>query len=149
MRTRPAVTNLSGPAFAETLRWSPSALRVYAPPQFPMTTFRGRLLFVMFLLAFGPAAAQQEPTFSAESNVVLVPTLVMDAKGNAVYGLRARDFLIEDNGVEQVSHLDETAEAQPVSVMIAIQCGRRAAREFTRMQGLASMLQPVLSAPNT
>jgi VWFA-related protein len=73
----------------------------------------------------------------------------MDAKGNAVYGLQVKDFIIEDDGVEQVSHLDEAAEAQPVSVMIAIQCGRRAAREFTRMQGLASMLQPVLSASNT
>ena len=114
-----------------------------------MTTFRGRLLFVMFLLVFGPAAAQQEPTFSAESNVVVVPTLVMDTKGNAVYGLKARDFIIEDDGVEQVSHLDEAAEAQPVSVVVAIQCGRRAAREFARMRGLSSMLQPVLSAPNT
>jgi len=64
-----------------------------------MTTFRGRLLFVMFLLVVGPAAAQQEPTFSAESNVVVVPTLVMDTKGNAVYGLRAKDFIIEDDGV--------------------------------------------------
>jgi VWFA-related protein len=81
--------------------------------------------------------------------VVVVPTLVIDAKGNAVYGLQARDFIIEDDGVEQVSHLDEAAEAQPVSVVVAIQCGRRAAREFARMQGLASMLQPVLSAPHT
>jgi VWFA-related protein len=114
-----------------------------------MTTFSASLHFVMFLLVFGPAAAQQEPTFSAESNVVLVPTLVMDAKGNAVYGLQARDFIIEDDGVEQISHLDEAGEAQPVSIIVAIQCGRRAAREFARMQGLASMLQPVLSAPQT
>jgi VWFA-related protein len=115
----------------------------------PMTTFTASLHFAMLLLVFAPAVAQQVPTFSAESNVVVVPTLVMDAKGNAVYGLQARDFIIEDDGVEQVSHLDEAAEAQPISVIVAIQCGRRAAREFTRMQGLASMLQPVLSAPHT
>jgi VWFA-related protein len=115
-----------------------------------MRTFTASLHFVMFLLMFGPATAQQEePTFSAESNVVLVPTLVTDAKGNAVYGLQARDFIIEDDGVEQVSHLDEAAEAEPVSVVVAIQCGRRAAREFVRMRGLASMLEPVLSAPHT
>src|SRR2546426_8501033 len=114
-----------------------------------MNTFEPSLRIVMFLLLFVSAAAQQEPTFSAESNVVLVPTLVTDAKGNAVYGLQAGDFIIEDDGVEQVSHLDEAAEAAPVSVIVAIQRGRRAAREFVRMRGLASMLEPVLSAPHT
>jgi hypothetical protein len=39
----------------------------------------------MFLLAFGPALAQQEQTFSSRSNLVLVPTLVKDAMGNVVY----------------------------------------------------------------
>ena len=54
------------------------------------------------MLVFGHAAAPQEPTFNAQSNVVLVPTLVRDAKGNVVYGLQARDFIIEDNGVGNV-----------------------------------------------
>jgi hypothetical protein len=47
------------------LAWSPSALRVYSPPESLMTT-PASLPFVVFLLVFGPAAAQQEPTFSAE-----------------------------------------------------------------------------------
>ena len=33
--------------------------------------------------------------------------------------------------------------------MIAVQCGRRARREFDRMRGLPSMLEPVLSQPDT
>ena len=103
----------------------------------------------MFLVIFGSAAAPQEPTFNAQSNVVLVPTLVRDAKGNVVYGLQAKDFVIEDDGVEQAPYLDEAAEAEPVSVVIAVQRGRRAWREFARMRGLPSMLEPVLSQPDT
>ena len=109
-----------------------------------MNTFQTSLHVVMFMLVFGPAAAPQEPTFNAQSNVVLVPTLVRDASGNVVYGLQAKDFIIEDDGVEQAPYLDEAAEAEPVSLMIAVQTGRRAWREFARMQGVASMLDPVL-----
>jgi VWFA-related protein len=113
-----------------------------------MNTLRTSVHILTFLLAFGPASAQQEPTFSAESNVVLVPTLVRDEKGDPVYGLRAQDFVIEDDGVEQAVHLDEAAEAAPVSMVIAVQCGRRANREFPRMRGLSAMLEPVLSEEN-
>jgi VWFA-related protein len=74
-----------------------------------------------------------------------VPTLVRDAAGNAVYGLRAQDFIIEDDGVEQAVHLDDPAEAAPISLVIAVQCGRRAKREFGRMAGLAALLDPILS----
>jgi VWFA-related protein len=110
-----------------------------------MNTRKACILVVIFLVAFATAGAPQEPTFKAESNVVLVPTLVRDEKGNTVYGLRAEDFVIEDDGAEQVVQLDETAEAAPVSLVIAVQRGRRANREFPRMRGLSAMLDPVLS----
>jgi VWFA-related protein len=101
------------------------------------------LLVILLLLDF--AAGQQEPSFSSQGNLVPVPTLVRDAAGNAVYGLHAQDFIIEDDGVEQAVHLDEAAEAEPISLVIAVQCGRRAEREFGRMAGLAAMLDPVFS----
>jgi len=100
---------------------------------------------VTLLLLFGAASGQQEPSFSSQGNLVPVPTLVRDAAGNAVYGLQAQDFIIDDDGVEQAVHLDEAAEAEPISLVIAVQCGRRAEREFSRMTGLAAMLDPVLS----
>src|SRR6266436_5920038 len=100
---------------------------------------------VMLLLLFGAASGQQEPSFRSQGNLVPVPTLVRDAAGNAVYGLRAQDFIIEDDGVEQAVHLDETADAEPISLVIAVQVGRRAQREFGRMAGLAAMLDPILS----
>ena len=72
------------------------------------------------------AAGQEEPTFRTQSNVVLVPALVRDKAGEAVYGLQAKDFIIEDDGVAQTVHLDEAAESEPVSLVVAVQCGRRA-----------------------
>jgi len=113
-----------------------------------MNIFRASLHILMFVLVFGPATAQQGPTFSSQSNLVLVPTMIRDDKGNIVYGLHAQDFIIEDDGIGQAVHLDEAAEAAPVSLVIAVQCGRRAWREFARMRGVASMLDPILSDKN-
>jgi VWFA-related protein len=93
-------------------------------------------------------AAPQESTFKTQSNLVSVPTLVRDSNGNAVYGLHAEDFIVEDDNVKQTVQLDETSESGPISLVIAVQCGRRASREFARINGLASMLDPVLNEPN-
>jgi hypothetical protein len=76
-------------------------------------------LFVILMTRF--MLAQQEPSFTSRANLVPVPTLVRDSKGNAVYGLHAEDFIIEDDGVPQTSHLDETAEVEPLSLVIAVQ----------------------------
>lgn len=114
-----------------------------------MRFFKSSLRTLVFIVVVGLGAVPQEPTFNAQSNVVLVPTLVRDAKGNVVYGLQARDFVIEDDGVEQTPYLDEAAEAEPISLMIVVQRGRRAWREFDRMRGLPAMLEPVLNQPDT
>lgn len=100
---------------------------------------------MLLLLLSSTASAQEQPSFVARANLVPVPTLVRDANGNAVYGLHAQDFIIEDNGVPQAVHLDEAAEAEPLSIMIAVQRGGRANREFNRIGSLASMLDPVLT----
>jgi len=89
----------------------------------------------------------QTPVFRAQSNVVLVPALVKDSHGKILYGLEAKDFILEDNGVEQTVQLDEVAESQPISVIVAVQVGRRADHELPRMIGLASMLDPILNQP--
>jgi len=73
--------------------------------------------------------------------------LVKDDHGQVIYSLRADDFILEDDGVRQSVRLDRIAESEPVSVVIAVQCGRRASREFSRMQGLSSMLSPVFGVP--
>src|SRR5580704_358629 len=76
------------------------------------------LLLLLSLLASGGVLAclSQETTLHSQSNVVVIPALVKGAKGEIVYGLEARDFLVEDDGVEQAVHLDEAAEGQAVSM---------------------------------
>jgi VWFA-related protein len=104
------------------------------------------LLCVLFTVV---GAQLEEPRFTAESNVVLVPTLVRDQNGDPVYGLSSDDFIVEDDGALQSVRLDEEAEGGPISMMIAIQRGRRAKHEFSRIRGLGSMLDPILRQPQT
>jgi VWFA-related protein len=66
-----------------------------------------------------------------------------------IYGLQADDFIIEDEGKAQSVRLDQSVESEPVSVVVVVQCGRRASREFSRMKGLAAMLNPGFGAPGS
>jgi len=100
-------------------------------------------LLVFTLLTGG--ARTQETTLRSQSNIVIVPALVKDQQGGIVHGLQVKDFIVEDNGVEQPAHLDEAPEGQPISLVVALQRGGRAYAEFPRMQGLKSMLDPLFS----
>lgn len=110
---------------------------------------RSALLLSTLIFSGAQFGTPQETTFKTQSNLVSVPTMVIGQDGNPVYGLRADDFVIEDDGVPQLVHLDDSAETEGLSLVIAVQCGRRARREFDRMKGLASMLDPALNEPNT
>src|SRR5580704_9889673 len=112
-----------------------------------------RVLLVALLAADGAPAqdtpaqdTQAQDTIHTQSNVVIVPALVKNAKGEAVYGLGAKDFVVEDDGVEQPVRLDEAAEGSAMSLVIAIQRGRRANYEFPRIRGLSAMVDPMLEA---
>ena len=91
----------------------------------------------------GSALCQE--TIHSQSNVVVIPALVKSGQGEVVYGLGAKDFVVEDDGIEQAVRLDEIVEGQPVSMVIAIQRGRRADYEFPRMRGLSAMLEPLVA----
>jgi VWFA-related protein len=99
----------------------------------------------LLLLFLAVAAYSQETTLHTQSNVVLVPALVKTADGEVAYGLHAKDFVIEDDGVEQPARMDETPDSQIVSIVVAIQIGRRANYEFPRIKGLPAMLEPIVS----
>ena len=105
--------------------------------------------FFFISLSCLATAFAQEATLRSRSNLVLIPTLVKDQQGGIVYGLEAKDFVVEDNGVEQPARLDEAPEGQPVSLVLAIQKGGRAACEFPRMQGLRTMLSPLFALGTT
>lgn len=103
---------------------------------------------VLLVVACG-AIGQEIPTLRSQSNVVLVPALVKDQDGQVIYGLTADDFVIEDDGVPQAVELEDSVESDPVSVILVIQTGRRASREFSRIQGLSALVSPLLDQPHT
>jgi VWFA-related protein len=96
-----------------------------------------------FLLMLISGLAIGQDIIRTQTTVVLVPTLVKDSKGNTVVGLEAADFVIEDNGVPQELKLDETPLVEPISLVVAVQRGGSAVREFGRMEGLGTMLDPL------
>jgi VWFA-related protein len=100
---------------------------------------------LLFLLLCG-GAVSQEITLHSQSNVVIIPALVKSANGEVVYGLGPKDFVVEDDGVEQTIRVDEAAEGSAVSLVVAIQRGRRADYEFPRIRGLSAMLDPMVEA---
>ncbi|MFL6313662.1 MAG: hypothetical protein ACJ71W_16300 [Terriglobales bacterium] len=83
---------------------------------------------------------QEIPSLRTQSNIVFVPTLVKDKAGKLVFGLQPKDFIIEDDGVEQQVSMDEAEPQEAVSLVIAIQIGRTAVHEFQRMEGLSRLL---------
>jgi VWFA-related protein len=101
------------------------------------------LLFAALLCS---GALAQETTFHSQTNVVVIPALVKSAKGEVVYGLGAKDFIVEDDGVEQTVRLDEMDEGSQLSLVVAVQRGGRASYEFPRIRGLSAMLDPLLEA---
>lgn len=88
----------------------------------------------------------QEPTFHGQSNIVLVSALVKDASGEPVFGLKAENFIVEDDGVAQQIRLDEMADSEPLSLVVAIQRGRTAKLESERIHTLSTLLDPILGS---
>ena len=83
----------------------------------------------------------QESSLTVQSNLVLVPALVQDAKGGVLYGLTAEQFVLKDNGVPQTVRLEDTGKAPPLSLVVVVQCSRDAWRQQDNLRGLANMVE--------
>jgi len=74
------------------------------------------------------------------SNLVFLPTRVQTKQGEPIYGLTADRFIVEDNGVPQSVKVDEDPSSEGLSLVVAVQCGRSAPREFGKIRGLGAMI---------
>lgn len=74
------------------------------------------------------------------TNVVLVPTLVEKDHGQVVYGLKASDFELTDNGVPQKLRVEEEMDTAPVALVVAVEQGRMAGLEFDKIAKLGPLL---------
>jgi len=87
-----------------------------------------------------PATADQPYTLQTSAKIVLVPTTV-SLKGQIIYGLKANQFHITDNGVDQPVTLDEDADSLGLSLVVAVQCSRMAIMEYEKLEGLPELLE--------
>ena len=89
-------------------------------------------------------------TLQVQSQLVLVPTTVETSRGEVIYGLKASQFLTEDNGARQDVRLEDTAgEARPLSLVVVVQCSRSAEREFPKLRGIAAMISALVGEAPT
>jgi VWFA-related protein len=99
---------------------------------------RYRCLLAALTVTLGLLAADQclarrqtnSPTVRSESTVVLGPTLVKARAGDIVHGLTAKDFVVEDNGIEQAVRLDDSPDSTSFSIVVAVEVGRDATLLF-------------------
>jgi VWFA-related protein len=99
--------------------------------------------------ASAPDAASQTnsqtnpPTASitVRSSLVVVPALVRTKSGELVYTLKASDFILTDDGVEQPLHLEQDTSDQPLALVIVVQTGGYGAAHLDQYQDLGPMLE--------
>jgi hypothetical protein len=102
------------------------------------------LLFASWAIPLSGQTDGSSATFRTQSNLILLPTRVQARGGETVYGLKAEQFFVEDNGVRRSIHLDEDDEIPPgLSLVVAIQCSRSASLEFGKLAGLGTMIEAI------
>ena len=106
-----------------------------------------RLHLGLLLILLAPVAraqdTQQPYTLQTQSNVVLIPTTVQTKKGDMLYGLKATQFVVEDNGIPQTIRLDEDTDSLGLSLVVAVQCSRAAMAEFAKLRGIGTMVDAI------
>jgi VWFA-related protein len=75
--------------------------------------------------------------------------LVEKHDGGILYGLKAGDFLLDDNGVAQKVRVQEELDTAPVSLVVAVEQGGASVLEFDKFAKLGPLLQLFLSDPRS
>jgi VWFA-related protein len=92
-----------------------------------------------------PGAHGGTTTLHVTANEVLVPTLVEKPGGGVVYGLKPRDFVLEDNGVAQKIRVQEEMDTAPVALVVAVEMGGASVLEFDKLAKMGPLLDLFLS----
>lgn len=89
--------------------------------------------------------AQQQPPFRTELREVQIPVTVSDAKTANVEGLKARDFLVLDDGTPRPITLDTFGVgAAPISLVIAVQTAAISKPALAKVRRIGGMIQPLI-----
>jgi VWFA-related protein len=86
----------------------------------------------------------QTATLTVRSSLVVVPALVRTKSGQLVYTLKAKDFLLTDNGVPQRLHLEQDTGGEPLALVICVETGGTGADHLADYQNLGPMLDAMV-----
>lgn len=108
---------------------------------------RALLLLLLPAPALAPAQSppRPAPTITATTTLVLAPTLVRSLSGDLIPGLRAEDFRLTDNGVPQIVSIEDTTR-QPLAVVVLMQTGASAPRQFANYRNLTPLLENMMGS---
>jgi VWFA-related protein len=84
------------------------------------------------------------PTVRTQTNVVLVPALVRNAKGEPVFTLKAGDFMVTDDGIKQTLKVDEETGSEPLALVIAVETGGAGRNKLQSYRNLGTLLGAVV-----
>jgi len=109
---------------------------------------RGILVGLQIAVCLGTLLAQARSQRAPETDVsirttarlVLAPAIVRGRSGEFVSGLRSEDFELSDNGAVQTLRVEQTT-GQPVALVVVMQTGDGALREFQNYQTLTRLLK--------
>src|SRR5580704_13933564 len=125
-----------------------------------------RILLTMFLLSCAcvlaaqqlppveppkpmPNAEGEAPNLRVSTTEVLVPTLVEKKGGGILYGLKPKDFVLDDNGVAQKIKVQEEMDTAPVALVVAVEQGGVSVLEFDKLAKLGPLLDVFLADPRS
>jgi VWFA-related protein len=91
-----------------------------------------------------PVQEDLTPMIRSTSSLVMVPVLVRSASGELVTNLAPSDFKVTDNGVEQ--KVLEEASSGPFSVVVLMQTGGAAARQFQNYRTFNTLLSSMMGS---
>jgi VWFA-related protein len=96
-----------------------------------------------------PGTAPNAQTLQVTTTEVLVPTLVEKKDGDVIYGLKASDFVVEDDGVPQKIRVQEEMDTAPVALVVAVEEGGASVLEFDKLAHLGPLLDEFLAEPDS
>ena len=123
--------------------------------------FAGALLLARSVAAFAQQLPPVEPpqpmpvpqgetaNLRVTTTEVLVPTLVEKRGGGILYGLKAGDFVLEDNGVPQKIRVQEEMDTAPVALVVAVEQGGASVLEFDKLAKMGPLLDVFLTDPRS
>jgi VWFA-related protein len=91
-------------------------------------------------------ASSQIPAVTVRSNLVLVPALVKNKAGEAIFSLTAHDFVLTDNGVPQSLELESDTDSQPLALAVIVQTGGLGASHLRDYGDLGAVLDAVIGS---